>query len=168
MTNTDEQNMNDMPQDEPKLDELAKTQQERDEYLQGWQRAKADFINYKKDETKRLEEFGRYQAERMLTEFLTVVDSFDLAIATMEKSGVVDKGITMIRGQMEDMLRRRGVTRISVVPGDVYDPNIAEAITEAPSDSIPEGNVVEEIESGYRFEEKVIRPARVKVSKGIV
>ncbi len=179
MNNTDEPQINDeVPATSTEPDELSKTKQERDEYLQGWQRAKADFINYKKDETKRLEEFGKYQAEKMIKEFLTVVDSFDLAIATMERASKVknkeggdgqdgvDKGIYMIRAQMEDLLRRRDVTRITVKPGDAFDLNIAEAIAEAESETIPEGNIIEEIESGYRFDEKVIRPARVKVSKG--
>lgn len=139
---------------------------EREEYLQGWQRAKADFSNYKRDETKRLEEFARYQAQGMIREFLTVLDSFDLAIAAMKKDGGgdTDEGISLIRSQMEDVLRRQGVTKITIALGSPFDPAIAEAIAEIESE-LPEGSVVEEVGAGYTMGDKVIRSARVVIAK---
>jgi len=139
-------------------------QKERDEYLAGWQRAKADLLNYKKDEARRLEEIAKYQLADLFAELLTVLDNFDLAIASLEKQGPVEKGIYMIRTQIEDKLKRRGLVRISIQAGEPFDPAVAEAIAETESD-LPAGTIVEEIEPGYRLHEKILRPARVRLAK---
>ena len=144
--------------------EIEKLQQERDEYLQGWQRAKADFANYKKEEVTRLEHVAKYSTEDFVREMIGVLDSFDLGISAMEKQGAVEKGIYMIRTQIEDALKKRGLQRISWRAGDPYDPRVAEAVAEMPSDH-PEGSMVEEIEPGYMLHEKVLRPIRVKIAK---
>lgn len=146
-------------------DRIAKLEKERDEYLSGWQRAKADFINYKKDEVKRLEELAKYGTEDFVKELITVLDTFDLALGALEKQGPVEKGVYMIKAQLEDLLKRKGVSRINVSPGDPFDPSFAEALTEAESD-YPEGSMIEVIEPGYRLHDKVIRAVRVKISKG--
>lgn len=158
-----------MADEEKKIDsqpeDAEKIKKERDEYLAGWQRAKADFINYKKDEARRLEEIARYGAEELIRETIAILDNFDLALRAMEKNGGVDKGMYMIRAQMEDILKRHGVLRIEVKPGDEFNPATSEAMAAVESD-LPEGAVVEEIETGYKMYERVLRPARVKVSKG--
>ena len=145
-------------------EELEKLRAERDEYLGGWQRAKADFANYKKDEGQRLDEIVKYSGKEMLSEFIAVMDSFDLALATLEKQGPVEKGIYMIRAQFGDVLKKRGLERIACKPGDKFDPAIYEAIAEVDSE-LPAGAVVEEIEAGYRLFDKVLRATRVTVSK---
>lgn len=150
----------------PVDEERIRLERERQEYLEGWQRAKADFINYKKDEAKRLEEFAKYQSEGFLRNLITVLDSFDLGIAALEKQGNVEKGIYMIRTQIEDLLRTYGVAKIGLARGAPFDPVVAEAVAAAESEEVPDGHVLEEIEPGYKLREKVIRPARVKVSKG--
>ncbi len=148
----------------PEPTELEKAQKERDEYLAGWQRAKADFLNYKKEENGRLEDVARYGNLELMMEFITIIDNFDLGLRALEKSGPVEKGVYMIRAQMEDVLRRHGVLKINIKPGDKFDPSVSEAIAEVESD-LPEGSVVEEIEAGYKIYDKVLRPARVKVAK---
>ena len=145
-------------------EELEKLKTERDEYLGGWQRAKADFANYKKDEGQRLDEIVKYSGKEMLNEFIAVMDSFDLALATLEKQGPVEKGIYMIRAQFGDVLKKRGLERITCKTGDKFDPAIYEAIAEVDSE-LPAGAVVEEIEAGYRLFDKVLRATRVTVSK---
>lgn len=161
----DEQNKNINPQEEKKEEtELEKFKRERDEYLAGWQRAKADFINYKKDELSRMEKVAKYGEEELMRELIATLDSFDLGINAMERKGEVEKGIYMIRSQMEDVLKRYGLMRVPVKPGDGFDPSIHEAIAEVESDS-PPGTIIEEIEPGYKLHEKLIRPARVKISK---
>lgn len=139
--------------------------EERDEYLAGWQRAKADLLNYKKEEAERLQEFAKYHNADLVLEMIGVLDSFDLGLAALEKQGAVEKGIYMIRAQIEDVLKKRGLARIEVKKGGEFDPALMEAIAETDSD-LPEGRVVEEIETGYRLYDKILRPARVKVSKG--
>lgn len=150
--------------DEPQ-NELEAVTKQRDEYLAGWQRAKADFINYKKEEMKHLEEVARYGSEDLIKDLISVLDNFDLGLRALEKAGPVEKGIYLIRSQIEDILRKRGLEKVSVKVGDVFDPAVAEALSEVPSDR-PAGTVVEEIEPGYRLHEKVLRPARVIISKG--
>ena len=145
-------------------EKLAKAEKDRDEYLAGWQRAKADFINYKKEELARLEEMAKYGNEDFIRELITVMDNFDLGLAALEKSGPIEKGIYMIRAQIEDILKRRGLERISVKVGDQFNPSHCEAIVEVESEKPPE-TIVEIIEPGYKLNEKIIRPTRVKISK---
>lgn len=144
---------------------LGECEKKRDEYLAGWQRAKADFINYKREELARLQDMAKYAVAELVGELIGVLDSFDLGIAALEKQGPVEKGVYMIRVQLEDVLKKRGLERIAVKRGDRFDPSIAEVVGETDSE-LPEGTVVEEIEPGYRLYDKIIRPARVKVSKG--
>jgi len=145
--------------------QLAAAEKQRDEYLSGWQRAKADFLNYKKDELRRMEEVARYGSEDLIKDLVAVLDNFDLGLRTLEKAGPVEKGIYLIRSQIEDILKKRGLEKVSVKPGDEFDPAVAEAMAEVPSEK-PPGTVVEEIEPGYRLYDKVLRPARVILSKG--
>lgn len=162
----DEENKNNNQEPLPAQagDDFEKLKKERDEYLAGWQRAKADFINYKKDELRRLEEIARYGNEELIREFITIMDNFDLGLRALEKSGPVEKGVYIIRSQIEDVLKKRGLEKISIKVGERFNPTIAEAIAEVESDRL-EGTVVEEIEAGYRLYDKILRPARVKVSK---
>jgi molecular chaperone GrpE len=138
---------------------------QRDEYLAGWARAKADFINYKKDEANRAVEIARYGSEDLIKDLISVMDNFDLALRTLEKAGPVEKGIYLIRTQIEDILKKRGLVKVEIKEGDVFDPASAEALAEVASEK-PAGAVVEVIEQGYRLHEKVLRPARVIISKG--
>lgn len=144
---------------------LAAAERQRDEYLAGWQRAKADFINYKKEELRRMEEVVQYGNVDIIKDLVSVLDNFDLGLRAMEKAGPVEKGIYLIRSQIEDILKKRGLEKMEVGAGDVFDPAIMEAMTEIESD-VPNGAVVEEIEPGYRLREKVLRASRVIVSKG--
>ena len=149
--------------------ESLKCQKERDEYLDGWRRAKADLANYKKDEAKRFEFFARFSQEALIRELIYVLDSFDLALTSEEtridsKDAKTEKGLYLIRQQLEDILRKSGLERIIVSPGDVFNPGLHEAIAQAESDK-PSGAIIEEVERGYMLNGKLVRPARVKVSK---
>jgi molecular chaperone GrpE len=148
----------------PQANELEETKKQRDEYLSGWQRAKADFINYKKEEMKRMEEISQYGNIGLIRDMISVLDNFDLGLRSLEKAGPVEKGVYLIKSQMEDILKKRGVEKIDIKPGDAFDPNVAEALSEVPSDQAA-GTVVEQIEPGYRLHDKIVRPARVIVSK---
>ena len=145
-------------------EKLAAAEKQRDEYLAGWQRAKADFINYRKEEMKHLEDVAQYGSQDLIRDLIGVLDNFDLGLRSLEKNGPVEKGVYLIRTQIEDILKRKGLLKIDIKSGDVFDPNVAEALSEIPSDH-PPGTIVEVIEPGYRLHEKVLRPARVIVSK---
>jgi len=143
---------------------LLKCEKTRDEYLDGWKRAKADFINYKKDEIKRFEELAKFSNEALLRDLIAILDSFDLGLTILGKESAAQKGFFLIKTQMEDLLKGYGLEKISVAKGDVFNPKIHEAVSEVSGDS-PPGTVVEEVEKGYMLNFKVIRPSRVKVSK---
>lgn len=146
-------------------EQLQKRENEKNEYLAGWQRAKADFINHKKEEAQRFEEMIKFSNESLIRDLIGPIDSFDLGLAALEKKGEVEKGIYMIKTQLEDVLKKYGLEKISVKPGDKFNPSIAESLGEEESNRPPQ-TVAEEIESGYRLNGKIIRPARVKLSKG--
>jgi len=143
---------------------LAEAEKQRDEYLAGWQRAKADLINYKKEEFEHLQEVAQYGSVDIIRDLIVVLDNFDLGLRALEKQGSVEKGVYLIRSQIEDILKKRGLERISIKPGDPFDPSVAEAMTEVESDHAP-GTVAEEIEPGYRLHDRVLRAARVIVAK---
>ncbi len=142
-------------------EELRKCAAEKKEYLDGWQRARADLSNYKKDEAKRFEEFGRFAAEGVIAEAVAVLDSFDLALQH-EMPKDVEKGLVMIRSQIEDILRRRGLEVMQPL-GQKFDPAYHESLGEVETDG-EEGVVVEVLQLGYLLAGRVLRPARVKIS----
>ena len=143
-------------------EELRRSEAEKREYLEGWQRAKADLINYKKDEARRFDALSRFAAEGLIAEVVQVLDSFDLALEhPMPKD--LERGIILIRSQLEDILRRRGL-EVLQSKGQHFDPAVHEAVGEVETDG-EEGLVAEELQRGYLLSGKVLRPARVKISK---
>ena len=146
--------------------ELEKYQKERDEYLDGWKRAKADLINYKKDEAKRFEMMIKFANESLIKELVNVLDSFDLALISLgnDGDGKIQKGLYLIRHQLEDALKQQGLERIIVSVGQPFNPALQEAIASIESDK-PSEIIIEEVERGYLLNGKLIRPARVKVAK---
>jgi molecular chaperone GrpE len=144
---------------------LVKIKKEKDEYLDGWKRAKAELINYKNDELKRKNEIIRFAGEGIVREMIGILDSFDLCISSLSDNDQnTAKGIHMIRTQMEDSLKKKGLERIIVSVGNQFDPTLHEAISAIESDK-PSGTVIEEIEKGYMWNGRLLRPARVVVSK---
>ncbi len=152
------------PNSSGESDELARCQKERAEYLDGWQRARAEIINYKKDEAKRFETLSQFANEQIIRELIAVLDSFDLALITLEKEGKAEKGIYLIKSQLEDVLKNYGLEKVIISIDHPFDPSLQEAVAEIESDK-PSGTIIEEIERGYLLHGKLIRPARVKVAK---
>jgi molecular chaperone GrpE len=148
--------------EEKKEDEIEKLKRERDEYLAGWQRAKADFVNYQKEEARRQEEFAKWALAGFISELLNVLDSFDIAISqtTAEKELL---GLTLIRSQLLALLTKYGLQPIPVEKGMKFDPEFHEAIAHEPSD-LPEDTILAEIQKGYTLHNRVLRPAKVKVA----
>ncbi len=138
---------------------------ERDEYLEGWKRAKADLINYKKDETERMREFVKFANEGVVSDCLSVMDSLDLGIAALPEGDPGRKGMEVIRAQFREILRRHGVEIFTVERDTPYDPSRAEAMGEVDS-TAPPGTVAESIRPGYSVNGRVVRPAQVRISKG--
>ena len=95
---------------------------------------------------------------------INILDSFDLAILALEREDKAEKGIYLIKSQLEDNLKKYGLEKVIVSVNQPFDPNLQEAIVAIESDK-PSGTIVEEIEKGYLLNGKLIRPARVKVAK---
>ena len=102
--------------------ELEQLKKERDEYLNGWKRAKADLINYQKEEIQRLDEMAKYAKGSLVKDLIAVLDSFDLALAVLEKDGKAEKGFYMIKGHR---FRRRHFAFID------HHPNISRAANDS-------------------------------------
>lgn len=146
-------------------EELKKCGAERKEYLDSWQRSRADHINYKNDEAKRMEDMARFVITGLIKDLFPVLDSFDLALSSSrDLSPETEKGILLIRAQFEDVLKKRGVEQIKVEPGEIFDPGWHESIGEVESDK-PEGTIAEIVQRGYMFRGRVLRPARVRIAK---
>lgn len=146
------------------LSDTERLTKERDEYLDGWQRARAELMNYKKDEAKRVDDMMKFANGALIREMIMVLDNFNLAIMAMEKHGEIEKGIYLIKVQLEDILRQYGLEKMTVTIGEQFDPTKHEAIASIASE-LASGSIVEEVERGYYLQGKLIRPSRVKVSE---
>jgi molecular chaperone GrpE len=151
--------------------ELQKVEAQRDEYLGAWKRAAADFINYKKEEGRRFEQLATYAASDFAKDLLPVLDSFALGMNAIEKESPAYKGMLMIRGQLQDALRKKGIERIVVGRGDAFNPEFHEAMmeVEVPPDEAGQenlsGKVLEELVAGYKMGERVLRASKVKLGR---
>ncbi|MDP3934659.1 MAG: nucleotide exchange factor GrpE [Candidatus Giovannonibacteria bacterium] len=135
-------------------DELKAVKSERDDYLAGWQRAKADFINARKDEEKARAEFVKFATEGILREILAVADSLELSSSADCKP---------IYNQLIDILKKEGVEPVES-QGKTFNPLEHEALEEKEVLGEEEdGIVVEELQKGWRIYDRILRPAKVKV-----
>jgi len=148
-------------------EKLKKCQKLKEEYLAGWQRARADFLNYKKEEMERLREVLEYGSQELILKILPVLDNLEKAEAQVPldfKDNEWVKGISQIRSQLQDFLRKEGVEEIKTI-GKKFDPNFHEALEKIEKEDKEPGEVIEEIQKGYILNGRVIRPARVKIIK---
>lgn len=151
------------PKPEGELEKLIK---EKEEYLNGWKRAKADLINYQKDEAKRLEEFSKFAVAALSVDLIAVLDSFELAKMSMEAGSPAAKGFSLIESQLIEALKKYGVERIKMNLGSPFDPATQESVGEMES-LHPPGSVAEVVGQGYTLHGKVARPAKVRLAKSL-
>jgi len=149
-------------------EKLKECQRQKDEYLAGWQRAKADLVNARNEERKRNEEFRKYAELSLIEDILPVADGFEKAFKE-ESWKKVDKawrnGIKYLYNQLMGVLKEHNLEPIDAV-GKRFSPEEHEAFAEVPvGDERDDGIVVEELRKGYKMRGKVVRPAQVKVGK---
>jgi len=155
--------------------ELEECQKLKDEYLAGWQRERADFLNYKREELERIGEILKYTNIGLILNILPILDNFEIAEKKLPEDLKNDenvKGILQIKNQILDFLKNQGVEEIKSA-GEKFDPNFHEAVEEIEPSSakategkdIKSGIIVEEIQKGYKIHGKVLRPAKVRVAK---
>ncbi len=154
---------------EAPADPTADLQRERDDYRDRWMRKAAEFDNYRRRVEKERREHADAAVENLLQDLLSVVDDFERAL-TIDAAAAADsgdsyrKGVELIYSKLQDLLRKKGITPIQALGAD-FDPNIHQAVVHEVSPDHREGEVIGELQKGYRIGERLLRPAMVKVSK---
>jgi len=149
------------------MTELDECKSKCEEYLNGWKRAKADFINYKREEFERSQELVRYAKENFLENLLPMLDNLLLAQKQMPAEMQEDahvKGLLMIKVRVGRFFKSQGVEAIDSL-GKNFDPKVHEVIRWSKLKAGESGIVVEEVEKGYTINGRLLRPAKVKVAK---
>ncbi len=149
------------------IEEIRKLQDERDQLKDQMLRTMADFQNYRKRMQQETETIRQYASEKLVTMLLPVLDNFERTLASIEQGASMEAlvdGVRAIEKQVRHVLDTQHVKRIASV-GEPFDPEVHEALGVEPSDEYPDNTVVTQIEAGYRMGDRVIRPARVKVSR---
>lgn len=150
-----------------KNDEELNKQKEAYEKLNNqYLRLAADFDNYRKRQESEREALIKYGMEQALKKMIEVADNFTRAEKTMEKIEDCDKAkesFFVLHKQFKDSLNKLGLEEIKA-EGETFDPNIHEAVMQVPTDEHPEDTVIQEMQKGYKYGEKVLRPAMVSVS----
>ena len=141
--------------------ELAATRRERDEYLDGLRRLKAEFDNSRKRMDRERERIFQTASERIVSELLPVLDNLERAL---EAEGDVREGVRVTRDQLADVLEREGLVAIDS-DGEAFDPSVHEAVMGQPSDEHEEGTILQTFERGYVLNGRAIRPAKVVVAR---
>ena len=144
---------------------LAEEKERAEANLAGWQRAQADFANYKRRVEQEMQEIGKLANANLVLNILPALDDLERALTSMpeELSEVswVD-GIRLIDRKLRGTLESMGLSPIKAI-GEPFDPNIHEAVMQGKGE---EGMVITEVEKGYKFQDKIIRPTKVVVGSG--
>ena len=148
-------------------EELRVCSTERQEYLEGWQRSKADFVNARKENEKERAELRTYAAMNVIAEIIPIADNFERAIANKEAWGKVEKnwrvGVEYIYTQLQTVLHNHGVEEVGRV-GEKFDAWRHQSMEAIPvTDPAEDDTVLELIEKGYMLHDRILRPAKVKI-----
>lgn len=149
-------------------DSLKKAQEQVSEYKSLYLRKAADFENYRKRMIREKSEAGDYATSKLILDILPILDNFDRAIeAEVEKNNESIKafvdGVIMIKTQLESLLSKDYGLSYYASKGEVFDPNIHEAVAKQPSTEVEVETVGAEIQKGYKLKDKVLRHAKVLV-----
>ena len=165
--------MGDELKDKAKLkklrEELKAAQNEARDSLTALQRSRADYVNLKKELDEVRDSVKAKTTERVIMDFLPVLDSFDMAMGNVDAWNAVDAnwrvGVEYIYNQLKTTLDNHGIVAIDAV-GVEFDPNLHEPMkTQETEDASQDHKIAQIIQKGYKMEDKIIRPARVVVWK---
>lgn len=147
-------------------EKLAQSEAKAAEYLDGWQRARAEFANARKRlEKERADAYGNATAD-VLSKLLPIIDDFKRAFDNVPAAIAQDKwftGIQLVHRKLHTLLENNNLEVIPSV-GQPFDPNLHEAISQEASDNYESGLVIRELQTGYRIGTRVLRPAMVIIS----
>ncbi len=144
---------------------LAEEKAKAEANLAGWQRAQADFINYKRRSEQEKQEISQFASSVLVLNLLPILDDFERALTflphELAKVAWAD-GIRLIERKLRTTLETQGLSQIKALE-ESFDPGFHEAIRQ---DKGKEGIVIEEVQKGYKFHDRVIRPSKVVVGNG--
>ncbi len=148
--------------------EIESLQEQVEEQKDGWLRTRADFENYK----KRIQRDAARSYQDAMTSvvklFLSAADDLERALKNRPQEKEVESwisGIELIHQKLITQMKNLGVERMEVKPGDEFDPNIHEAITQEDHEDFKEGQIIDVVQPGYRISDRIIRPAMVRVAR---
>jgi molecular chaperone GrpE len=144
--------------------ELQKLKAERDSLLDRLQRAQAEFDNARKRGIKEQQEFRDYAVADAIKSLLPVVDSLERAVQVKSDATELRAGVELIYKQLQAALAKLSVNPI-VSKGEPFDPHYHEAVEMVETTEVPDHQVLEELQRGYKFRDRLLRPAMVKVAK---
>jgi len=147
--------------------ELEEAQTQAAEYLDGWQRTQAEFSNYKKRQEAERVHVTKFANATLLRKLLPVMDDFERAMAS-RPSGLDQltwcEGVSLIKHKLDAVLESEGVEPIEVA-GQTFDPRYHEAVTHEEVSGYEDGQIIGEVQRGYTLDDRVLRPALVRVAK---
>jgi molecular chaperone GrpE len=149
-----------------KSEKIKDLEQKVAELTAGWQRAQADFVNFKNQTAKERVDLIEAANRDLIHELLPVLDNFSLAAKHIPENLRNDNwatGVSQIEKQFENILRENGLEKIESL-GVKFDPNLHEAVEEVESDK-PRGTIIGEVLPGYKLNDTVLRLPKVKVTK---
>ncbi|MGC9521602.1 MAG: nucleotide exchange factor GrpE, partial [Anaerolineae bacterium] len=148
---------------------LADAEKKAAEYLDGWQRAQAAFANFRKRTEAEQTQWRSRANEGLLSRLIPILDDFQRAFEAVPEDYEDDTwldGIRLVERKLKAILDSENVTAIELESGDMFDPQVHEAVLYQEVDGFEEGQVVAEVERGYMIGDRVLRPALVVVAKG--
>lgn len=126
-------------------------------------RLQAEFDNFRRRTIKEKEDLRKTASADLLSDLLPVLDNFDRALTHAEDSPILE-GIVMVQKQMMDILNRAGLAKVGE-PGEVFDPNFHDAVMQEAKEGAEPGTILEVLQPGYKYQEKLLRAAMVKVAQ---
>jgi molecular chaperone GrpE len=143
--------------------ELQKVKAERDALLDRLSRAQAEFENARRRATREQQDFRDYAASDAIKSLLPVVDSLERALQVKSDAAEFRSGVDLIYKQLQAALARLSVNPI-VAKGEPFNPHVHEAVEMVETTDAPDHQVIEELQRGYKFKDRLLRPAMVKVA----
>jgi molecular chaperone GrpE len=152
--------------DDSAASETEKLRAERDALLDRLARLQAEFDNARKRAVREQQEFREFAAADVIKNFLPTLDSFERALKAGGDSNSSDfrNGIELIYRQFQDALQKIGVQPIVSV-GQPFDPRVHEAVEMVDTTDVPDHHVLDELQRGYKYKERLLRPAMVRVAR---
>lgn len=162
----------DQPQDDPVMvtlqHDLVEAKQQADEYLDNLQRERASFANYKRRIDQENADIYQKSLGDLAKLFLPAIDDLERSLKHRPEGAAAQQwveGVDLILKKLLTTLQTHGIHPIDVKPGDLFDPTLHEAISHEENDTYSDGQIIEVVQTGYKNNDRVIRPALVRVAK---